>query len=157
MRPSFAILECLWASTNGLEFQFNKWALLYYGQKNPLLTHTLGSHIIRTMQSVIDHGVQRTPDLSYKEHPNNLIFRTNRLSAYILSSFVCRNPTFCFAIMLLIFALGLITHLQYIFFNSVELINSFGVQCMYVLTEYLLLLIFRIMRSLCISRFVTTF
>ena len=85
---------CLWASNNGLQFNYNKRALLHYGQNNPLFTYTLGSHIISAAQSVTDLGILRTLDLPYKEHCNNLISRTNRLSAYILRSFVCRNPKF---------------------------------------------------------------
>ena len=48
------------------------------------------------MQSVTDFEVLHTLDLSYKVHCNNLIARTNRLSSYILRSFVYRNPKFLF-------------------------------------------------------------
>ena len=46
------------------------------------------------MQSVTDLGILRTLDLSYKEHCNNLISRTKSISAYLLRSFICRNPKF---------------------------------------------------------------
>ena len=85
---------CFWASNKGLQFNYNKCALLHYGQNNPLFTYTLGNHIISEVQSVTDLEILRTLDLSYKEHCNNLISHTNRLSAYSFCSFVCRNPKF---------------------------------------------------------------
>ena len=78
----------LWVSNNGFQFNYNECALLHYGRNNPLFTYTIGNHIISMVQSVTDLGILRTLDLSYKEHSNNLISRTNRLSAYILRSFI---------------------------------------------------------------------
>ena len=97
--------------------------LLHYGQNNPLFTYTLGSHIISLVQSVTDLGILHTQDLSYKEYCNNLISRTNRLSAYILRSFVCRNPKFLSRLLVAYIRL-LLDYASPIWSpNSIELIN----------------------------------
>ena len=140
LRPnkSYALIKrnlhnlCLWASNNGLQFNYNKCALLQYGQNNPLFTYISGIHIISAVQSVTDLGFLRTLYLSYKEHSNNLISRTNHLSAYILRSFICRNPKFLSRL----FVANIRPLLDYASpiwsRNSVELINRLeGVQRMY--------------------------
>ena len=58
---------CLWASNDGLQFNYNKYALFHYGQNNPLFTYTLGSHIISAVQSVTDLLILCILDPSYKE------------------------------------------------------------------------------------------
>ena len=123
---------CLWASNNGLHFNYNKCTLLYCGQNNPLSTYTLSNHIISAVQSVTDLGILRTLDLSYKEHCNNLISRTNRLSAYILRSFICCNPKFL-SRFFVAYIRPLLDYASPIWSpNSVERINRLeGVQRMY--------------------------
>ena len=123
---------CLWASNNSLQFNYNKYARLHYGQSNPLFTYTLGNHIISAVQSVTDLGILRILDLSYKEHCNNLISRTNRLSANILRSFICCNPKF-FSCLFVAYIHSLLKYASSVWSpNSVEIINRLeGVQRMY--------------------------
>ena len=140
LRPnnSYALIKrdlhnlCLWSSNNGLQFNYNKCALLHYGQNNPLFTYTLGNHIFSAVQSDTDLGILRTLDLSYKEHCNNLISHTNRLSAYILCSFICCNPKFL-SPLFVAYIRPLLHYASSIgSLNNVELINQLeGVQRMY--------------------------
>ena len=84
------------------------------------------------MQSVTGLGILRTLDLSYKEHCNNLISCTNRLSAYIMRSFICRNPKFL-SLLFVAYIRPLLGYASPIWSPScVELINRLeGVQRMY--------------------------
>ena len=135
---------CLWASNNGLQLNYNKCALMHYRQNNPLFTYIIGNYIISAVQSVTDLGILRTLDLSYKEYCNNFISRINRLSAFILRSFICRNPKFL-PRLFVAYIRPLLDYASLIWSpNSLELINRLeGVQRMYA-KEYLLLPIFRI-------------
>ena len=63
---------------------------------------------------------------------NNLISRTNRLSAYILRNFICRNPKFS-SRLFVVYIRPLLDYASPIWSpNSIELINRLeGVQRMY--------------------------
>ena len=71
----------LWSKATGLSFNFNKYVVLHYGNKNPNFVHNIGGHVLQSVDSANDLGVLRSANFNYNDHCINVISRANRTCA----------------------------------------------------------------------------
>ena len=102
-----------WANRNNMEFNDVKFELLRYGKNNSLKEDSKyfsnNGEPIKEKSNVKDLGVTMSNSANFSIHINNVISKTNQLSAWILRTFKSRNQE----IMLTLWKSLVIPHFDY--------------------------------------------